>query len=108
MTRLTLLTVACSLMTACAAGPPPMPVQLSEMPRLQVPPAPNLTQPPPVLSQPASGHIKDLEADHREVAKAFHLVASQLCHLLNHLETAPNECAPYLEDPAPALRKRPR
>lgn len=89
MTRLllwTLMLVSC-LLSACAAGPTPMPAS-----PIQVPPAPNLTAPPATLSPPASGRIRDLEENHRQVARAYHQLASQLCSLLAHLELEPDEC----------------
>jgi hypothetical protein len=78
---------------------------------IQVPPPPSLLQPPPQLPQPASGRMPDLEANHREVAKAYHQLAAQLCALLTFLESATNDCDRYLSDQAaqaPELRQRPR
>lgn len=81
MRLLTPLMAACCLMSACALGPLPMPAR-----EIPVPPPPNLLQPPPALPPPRSGQTRDLEANHRAVAKAYHLVASQLCQLLAFLE----------------------
>ena len=87
MTRLMLWTLACCLLTACAAGPMRTPV-----PDIPVPPPANLTAPPAPLPPPASGRVPDLEANHLQVARAYHQLASQLCRLLEFLEQAPSEC----------------
>lgn len=87
MTRLLMLTLACCLMTACAAGPMPMPAS-----PIPVPPPPSLTAPPQALPPPASGRVPDLEANHRQVARAYHQLASQLCGLLAFLQAEPTEC----------------
>lgn len=87
MTRLLMLTLACCLLTACAAGPMPTPA-----PELKVPPPPNLLAPPAPLPPPASGRVPDLEANHQQVARAYHQLASQLCRLLEFLEASPSEC----------------
>lgn len=87
MTRLTLLMLACCLLIGCAAGPTRMPAS-----EIKVPPSPNLTAPPPPLPPPASGRVPDLEANHRQVARAYHQLASQLCRLLAFLEVEPTEC----------------
>lgn len=87
MTRLLLLMLASCLLIACAAGPTPMPAQ-----PLKVPPPPNLTAPPAPLPPPASGRMPDLEANHRQVARAYHQLASQLCGLLAFLEAEPDDC----------------
>lgn len=93
MTRLLPLMLASCLLTACAAGPRPTPASL-----IQVPPAPNLTTPPPPLPPPASGQMRDLEANHQQVARAYHQLASQLCRLLAHLQVAPRECSRWTAD----------
>lgn len=94
MTRLTLLMVACCLLSACAAGPTPMPVS-----PIKVPPPPNLTAPPAPLPPPASGRVPDLEANHLQVTRAYHQLASQLCRLLEFLEQAPSECQAWRKAP---------
>lgn len=88
--RLRLWTIACCLLGACAAGPLPMPV-----PQIPDPPAASLTTPPRVLPPPASGRMRDLESNHREVARLYHLLANQLCLLLEHLEIRHDECAAF-------------
>lgn len=89
--RLLPWTIACCLLSACAAGPPPMPVP--QMPAL--PPA-TLTAPPRPLPPPASGRMRDLESNHRAVARQYHRLANQLCLLLEHLEVAHEQCATFL------------
>lgn len=97
MTRRTLSMLACCLLTACAAGPQQTLVQQApQIPEIKVPPSANMTRPPPVLPQPQSGAMRDLETDHQAVAEAFHQVATQLCRLLQHLEIEHHECLPYL------------
>ena len=81
MRHLTLLTLVCCLLTACAAGPQPTPGQ-----PVQVPPQANLTAPPQPLPPPASGQMSDLEANHRQVAKQYHQLAAQVCGLLKFLQ----------------------
>lgn len=95
MTRLLLLIAASCLLTACAAGPMPMPV-----PELKVPPPANLTAPPPPLPAPASGRLRDLEANHLQVARAYHQLASQLCRLLEFLEQPAADCQAWRQAPA--------
>lgn len=92
MRRLILSIAVSCLLSACAAGvtptPDPVPVQ---------PNAALLVKPQP-LPQPASGAMPDLEANHRAVAKAYHLLAARYCGLLAWLEIpmAPEDgCAPY-------------
>lgn len=92
MTRLTLLTVACCLLSACAAGPPPMPVQ-----PIPVPPPANATAPPQPLPPPASGRVSDLEANHLQVARQYHLLASGYCRLLQYLEIHHEECRAFTQ-----------
>lgn len=85
------LIFACCLMSACALGPLPTPAR-----EIPVPPPPNLTQQPQALPPPRSGQMRDLEANHRVVTKAYHLVASQLCQLLAFLEQPLEEqCLAY-------------
>lgn len=91
--------LACSLLTACAAGPRPMPAA-----PIKVPPPPNLTTPPPPLPPPASGRMADLEANHRQVARSYHQLASQLCRLLALLEADPPECKAWHRDAAPTTQ----
>ena len=83
MTRLHLLmmSAALCLLSACAAGPQPIPVD-----QIPVPPPPNLTAPPQALPPPTSGRLRDLEANHREVARRYHQLASQMCLLLSFLQ----------------------
>lgn len=94
MTRLPLLMLASCLLTACAVGPMRTPA-----PDIKVPPPPNLTAPPAPLPPPASGRVPDLEANHRQVALAYHQLASQLCRLLEFLEQAPTECQAWRQAP---------
>lgn len=94
MTRLLTLTLASCLLSACAAGPMRMPAD-----ELKVPPPPNLTAPPAPLPPPASGRVRDLEANHRQVARAYHQLASQLCRLLEFLEQAPSDCQAWRAAP---------
>lgn len=90
MTRLPLLMLVSCLLSACAAGPQPMPAS-----PIKVPPPPSLTAPPAPLPPPRSGLIPDLEANHQQVARAYHQLASQLCRLLEFLEAAPPECQKF-------------
>lgn len=94
MTRLTLLTLASCLLIGCAAGP-----MRTSAPDLKVPPPANLTAPPAPLPPPASGLVPDLEANHLQVARAYHQLASQLCRLLEYLEAAPSECRAWRSAP---------
>jgi len=91
MHRLTLLTAACCLLSACASGPQPMPVE-----PIKVPPPSNATAPPRQLPPPASGQMRDLEANHQQVARAYHQLASQHCRLLQYLEIQHGECQAFL------------
>lgn len=96
MTRqplLTLLLASC-LLSACAAGPQPMPAS-----PIKVPPPANLTVPPQPLPPPASGKTRDLEANHQQVARAYHQLASQVCRLLAFLQAQPPECSRWTADP---------
>lgn len=93
------LLIACCLLTACASGPPPMQapvvVQALQVPKL--PPPVNLLIPPAALPAPASGRMTDLDANHRQVAHAYHLLAAQVCALLMWLEEPTGmPCEPYL------------
>jgi len=103
MTRLTLWMAACCLLAACAAGPQPTLVPLAPEPPLTVPPQASLLVPPAPLPQPTSGRMRDLEANHLQVARAYHQLASQLCGLLLHLKQPVAEpCRPWLApDPVP-------
>ena len=78
-------------------------------PPIQVPPPANLTAPPRPLPAPVSGRLQDLETNHRQVAQAYHQLASQMCRLLAFLELPrETECRPFTPDavasaaPAPA------
>lgn len=87
MRRLLLTITTCCLMSACAAGVRPT---LDEP--IQVPPEANLTAAPQPLPQPPTGRIQDLETNHREVAKAYHQLASQTCRLLDFLQIKREGC----------------
>lgn len=91
MRHLTLLIAASCLLSACASGPPPMLAR-----PIPVPPPPNVTAPPLPLPPPASGRMADLEANHREVARLYHQLASQTCRLLLWLEIDSDECKAFL------------
>ena len=91
MRHLTLLIAASCLLSACASGPPPMLAR-----PIPVPPPPNVTAPPQPLPPPASGRMADLEANHREVARLYHQLASQTCRLLQYLQITPDECKPFM------------
>ena len=82
---------ALCLLSACAGGPQPTPAGLTIEP-IRVPPPANLTQPPPLLPAPASGQMRDLEANHRQVAQAYHQLASQMCGLLSWLQIDHEQC----------------
>ena len=73
------------------------------MPPIPVPPPASLTTPPPPLPPPLSGRMRDLEANHRQVAQAYHLLASQMCSLLTFLmvrrDAQADDC-----NPTPATR----
>lgn len=85
-----LWTLASCLLIGCAAGPPPMPVE-----QIKVPPPASLTAPPQTLPPPASGSMRDLEANHLEVARLYHQMAAQLCSLLAFLELSDPACRPW-------------
>lgn len=93
MRRLLLVTTMCCLMSACSSGAQPMPDD-----PITVPPQANLTVAPKALPQPPTGHIQDLETNHREVAKAYHQLASQLCRLLQFLQLGSEDCKPWMND----------
>ena len=90
MTRPIPLTLACCLLSACAAGPLPTPEP-------KVPPPANLIAPPPVLPPPLSGAMRDLEANHRQVARSYHQVAARYCGLLAWLGITLDECGPFTD-----------
>jgi hypothetical protein len=85
-----LLMLACCLLTACSSGPRPMPA-----PVVQILPPASLTTPPPPLPPPASGRMLDLEANHRDTARLYHLLASQMCGLLTYLQAPIAGCEPW-------------
>ncbi|KLN54701.1 hypothetical protein VPARA_40050 [Variovorax paradoxus] len=91
MRRLLLTIATCCLMTACASGVLPMP----DPDPIEVNPQANLIVPPRPLPQPATGEIQELESNHREVAKAYHNLASQMCRLLAHLQMPTQGCEPW-------------
>lgn len=90
MRLLTLLTLACCLLTGCASG-----VRPTVDEPIKTAPPPNLTAPPQPLPQPESGQMRDLEANHTQVAKAYHLLASQMCQLLGYLQINHPECRAF-------------
>ncbi|MFT4191651.1 MAG: hypothetical protein QM617_09045 [Comamonas sp.] len=92
MIRLTLSTIAVCLMSACAAGTPPTPAD-----PIKVSPPASLTAPPQALPPAASGRMPDLEANHRAVAKSYHVLASRYCSLLLFLELLPDDCGPFIQ-----------
>lgn len=87
MLRLLPTITTCCLMSACALGVPPM----QDEP-IRVLPEASLTAAPRPLPQPPTGRIQDLEANHREVAKAYHQLASQMCRLLDFLQIKREGC----------------
>jgi hypothetical protein len=95
--RLRLLTalLAACLLSACASGIKPMPDAQALQP-IQVQPQANLTQAPQKLPAPKSGAVPNLEANHRQVARQYHQLASQHCGLLQFLLLAPEGCKPWL------------
>ena len=81
---LMLLSAALAL-SACASGKRQMPEP--EVIVAQAVPAPvSLTVKPAPLPQPQSGQLPELEANHREVARAYHQLASRYCQLLAFLQ----------------------
>lgn len=95
MKLLTLLILACCLTLGCAGGMPPTP-DASIQPIKVGPPA-NLTQPPAPLPAASSGKVPDLEANHQAVTKAYHLLAMQMCNLLDFLEASREQCKQWRE-----------
>lgn len=77
--------LAICLLSACASGVQPTPPALEQLPAIR--PQASLLQAPQSLPQPANGSLPELEANHRQVAKAYHLLAAQLCSLLAFLES---------------------
>ncbi|OHC68622.1 MAG: hypothetical protein A3H93_09165 [Rhodocyclales bacterium RIFCSPLOWO2_02_FULL_63_24] len=68
------------MLTACAAGAPPI-----AAPAL-IPPA-HLTEPPPAtLPEPASDHLDDLLLNHIETAGLYHRTRERFQGLINWLE----------------------
>jgi hypothetical protein len=94
MRRLLLTIAMCSLMTACGSGV----LRTPDPDVIEVKPQANLTAVPKVLPQPPSGQIADLEANHREVAKAYHDLASQMCRLLAFLQLPTEGCEPWTKN----------
>lgn len=90
MRRLLLTMTMCCLMSACASGVPP-----TQDEPIQVQPEASLTVAPLPLPQPASGRIQELETNHRDVAKAYHQLASQMCRLLDFLQIKREGCEPW-------------
>lgn len=83
--------LAAWMLTACAAGVQPMPDPGLSQP-VKVPPPANTTTVPQALPQPRSGSLKDLEANHREVARLYHQLVSQVCQLLQYLGEPTDGC----------------
>lgn len=88
MRRLLLSITTCCLMTACVSGALPTPAPEP----IPVKPEANLTAVPLPLPQPATGRIQDLEANHVQVARAYHQLASQVCRLLVFLQVPTEGC----------------
>lgn len=74
-----LLTIAASMLTACASGPVPM-----QAPKLLPPETSRATCPP--LSPPESGALTDLLTNHILTAKAYHQCRDRHQALLDWLE----------------------
>lgn len=91
MRRLLLMIAMSCLMSACTFGAP----RMLEADPIEVQPPPNLITRPKPLPQPASGAIQELEANHRDVAKAYHNLASQMCRLLAYLQLPTEGCEPW-------------
>lgn len=87
--RMLLMTALC-LLSACSAGPMPM-----QAPTVKLLPPASLTMPPQALPMPASGRMPDLEANHRETARLYHLLASQMCSLIDYLQAPMQGCEPW-------------
>lgn len=94
MCRLLLTIAMCSLMTACGSGV----LRMQDQEPIEVKPQANLTATPKPLPQPPSGRIDDLEANHRQVAKAYHDLASQMCRLLAFLQLPTEGCEPWTKN----------
>lgn len=94
MRRLLLMIAMCCLMSACTFGAP----RMLEADPIEVQPPANLITRPKPLPQPASGAIQELEANHREVAKAYHNLASQTCRLLAYLQLPTEGCEPWTKN----------
>lgn len=92
MRPLTLLMLVCCLLSGCAHGPMPTPPA-----PIEIPPPANLTSPPQQLPQPSSGQMRDLEANHLQVAEAYHQLAAKYCGLLAFLEINHDACRFWLE-----------
>jgi len=90
MKNLILWTAACCLLSACAAGIPPISAE-----PIPVPPPANLTVVPPPLPLAKSGQVPDLERNHQAVAKAYHQLAAQMCGLLAFLEVDTKGCTQW-------------
>lgn len=97
MKLLTLLILVCCLTLGCAGGMLPTP-DASIQP-IKVDPPANLTQPPAPLPAARSGAVPDLEANHRQVTKAYHLLATQMCNLLDFLEINREQCKQWRSAP---------
>lgn len=87
---LVLALVSC-LLLGCAAGLQPTPDPSLTAP-VPVPPPASLLTPPPPLPPPRSGRLGDLEANHLEVTRRYHQLASQLCQLLAYLQAPVSGC----------------
>lgn len=84
------LVLLCAVLalSACAFGKRPMP-EPTVVAAQAVPAPANLTVKPAPLPQPKSGQLPDLEANHREVARAYHQLANRFCQLLAFLQEPP-------------------
>lgn len=89
MMRVIVLMIMSCLMSACSVGVPPIQGQTDVLP-----PA-SLTQAPQPLTQPENGRIRTLEENHREVTQQYHLLAVQLCELIQWLGIDRKGCEPY-------------
>lgn len=97
MRSLTLSIAACCLLSACASGPQQMQAQ-------SIKPQAAVTTPPQPLPPPRSGAMRDLEANHREVARLYHLLAARYCGLLRELQLDDEQCTPFLAGTGPVER----
>ncbi len=97
MKLLTLLIVACCLTLGCAGGMLPAP-DASIQP-IKVEPQASLTQAPAQLPplEPGQNKGKDLEANHQQASKAYHLLATRFCNLLVYLEINREQCKYWLD-----------